>query len=63
VISVNTLAIIRRRLEDPSPLGPAEAAIASCYLGLVEAEMKRMRHWQVNELVEFRDIARGRIAV
>jgi hypothetical protein len=63
VISVNTLAIIRRRLEDPAPLGPAEAAIASCYLGLVEAEMKRTRHWQVNELVEFRDIARRRIAV
>jgi hypothetical protein len=63
VISVNTLKIIRRRLEDPSPLGPAEAAIASCYLGLVEAEMKRTRHWQVNELAEFRDIARRRIAV
>jgi len=63
VISVNTAAIIRRRLEDPSPLAPAEAAVASCYLGLVEAEMKRTRHWQVSELVEFRDIARKRVAV
>jgi hypothetical protein len=63
VISVNTLSIIRRRLEDPSPLAPAEAAIAQCYLGLVEAEMKRTRHWQVNELAEFRDIARRRVAV
>lgn len=63
VISVNTAAIIRRRLEDPSPLAASEAAIASCYLGLVEAEMKRTRHWQVTELVEFRDIARRRVAV
>jgi hypothetical protein len=63
VISVNTLAIIRRRLEDPSPLAPAESAIASCYLGLVEAEMKRTRHWQVSELAEFREIARRRVAV
>ncbi len=63
VISVNTLAIIRRRLEHPAPLPPAEAAIALSYLGLVEAEMKRTRHWQIDELAEFRDIARRRLAM
>ncbi len=62
VISVNTIAIIQSRLERPEPLSTAEQAIAANYLALVEAEIKRTKHWQIPELVAFRDAARLRAA-
>ncbi len=62
VISINTIAIIQSRLERPEPLTAAERAIAANYLGLVEAEIKRTKHWQIPELIAFRDAARSRAA-
>ena len=62
VISVNTIAIIQSRLERPEPLTAAERAIAANYLALVDAEIKRTKHWQIPELIAFRDAARLRAA-
>ena len=63
VISVNTIAIIQSRLERPDPLTTAEAAIAANYLQLVEAEIKRTKHWKIPELVAFQDAARARLTL